>query len=75
MLLWRFRGFVLFYSADAALPLKEAEILDTITQLLKADDTLPEIKCNTLTLTKTICSAGKYNINLLKTTITFFFLF
>ncbi|KAL4239957.1 Rap1 GTPase-GDP dissociation stimulator 1 [Mactra antiquata] len=43
--------------ADAALPLKEADLSDTILQLLKDDQTLPEIKCNTLSLTKAICTA------------------
>ncbi|XP_060551393.1 rap1 GTPase-GDP dissociation stimulator 1-like isoform X2 [Ruditapes philippinarum] len=55
--------------ADAALPLKEADILDTITQLLKADETLPEIKCNTLTLTRTICSSEALREDLLSSSI------
>ncbi|XP_052767707.1 rap1 GTPase-GDP dissociation stimulator 1-like [Mya arenaria] len=43
--------------ADVALPLKEAELAETLTTLLLDKHTLPEIKCNTLTLTKTILTA------------------
>lgn len=43
---------------DAALPLKDAELKETILQLLNDKNTLPEIKCNTLTLIKTIYTAG-----------------
>lgn len=49
-----------FFSLDeAALPLKQSELTETISSLLGNKSTLPEILCNTLTLTKTLCSAGK----------------
>ncbi|KAL5018526.1 hypothetical protein ScPMuIL_004248 [Solemya velum] len=44
--------------ADAAVALKEADLTETITSLLRDEQTLPEIVCNTLTLTKSICAAG-----------------
>ncbi|CAG2186923.1 unnamed protein product [Mytilus edulis] len=43
--------------ADAALQLKEAELAETIINLLGNPDVIPEILCNTLTLTKTVCEA------------------
>ncbi|ESO89034.1 hypothetical protein LOTGIDRAFT_228970 [Lottia gigantea] len=43
---------------DAAVPLKEADLAKTVTEILKNPSTLPEILCNTLTLTKTICCAA-----------------
>ncbi|XP_063444231.1 rap1 GTPase-GDP dissociation stimulator 1-B-like [Mytilus trossulus] len=43
--------------ADAALQLKEAELAETIINLLGNADVIPEILCNTLTLTKTVCEA------------------
>lgn len=49
-------------TADAALPMKEAELTETILQLLKDEHTLPEIKCNTLTLTKAICTSGNLDL-------------
>ncbi|XP_053392610.1 rap1 GTPase-GDP dissociation stimulator 1-like isoform X2 [Mercenaria mercenaria] len=55
--------------ADAALPLKEADLLETVLQLLKGDQTLAEIKCNTLTLTKTICTAESLREDLLSSSI------
>nr|XP_034313658.1 rap1 GTPase-GDP dissociation stimulator 1-B isoform X2 [Crassostrea gigas] len=42
---------------EAALPLKQSELTETISSLLGNKSTLPEILCNTLTLTKTLCSA------------------
>ena len=48
-----------FLVADAAVQLKESELTETILELLKNERTVPEILCNTLTLTRTICSAGK----------------
>ncbi|XP_076073836.1 rap1 GTPase-GDP dissociation stimulator 1-B-like isoform X1 [Mytilus galloprovincialis] len=44
--------------ADAALQLKEAELAETIINLLGNPDVIPEILCNTLTLTKTVCEAA-----------------
>lgn len=46
------------FVADAAVALKEADLTETITSLLRDQQTLPEIVCNTLTLTKSICAAG-----------------
>ncbi|CAC5369206.1 unnamed protein product [Mytilus coruscus] len=43
--------------ADAALQLKEAELAETIISVLGNPDVIPEILCNTLTLTKTVCEA------------------
>ncbi|XP_050393873.1 rap1 GTPase-GDP dissociation stimulator 1 isoform X1 [Patella vulgata] len=43
---------------DAADQLKEADLAKTVTDILKNSSTLPEILYNTLTLTKTICSAA-----------------
>ena len=48
-----------FFTADAALQLKEAELAETIINLLGNPDVIPEILCNTLTLTKTVCQAGR----------------
>lgn len=48
-----------FFPDEAALPLKQSELTDTITSLLGNKSTLPEILCNTLTLTKTLCTAGR----------------
>ncbi|XP_062604562.1 rap1 GTPase-GDP dissociation stimulator 1-like [Saccostrea cucullata] len=42
---------------EAALPLKQSELTETISSLLGNKSTLPEILCNTLTLTKTLCNA------------------
>ncbi|KAJ8318282.1 hypothetical protein KUTeg_003373 [Tegillarca granosa] len=49
--------------ADAALQLKQADLIDTITTLLQNENTIPEILCNTLVLTKTIIAEGKYHKN------------
>ncbi|XP_048256916.1 rap1 GTPase-GDP dissociation stimulator 1-like isoform X1 [Haliotis rufescens] len=43
---------------DAAVPLKEADLATTITTLLKNPATIPEILCNTLSLTRSICTAA-----------------
>ncbi|XP_048763708.1 rap1 GTPase-GDP dissociation stimulator 1-like isoform X2 [Ostrea edulis] len=42
---------------EAALPLKQSELTETISSLLGNKSTLPEILCNTLTLTRTLCNA------------------
>lgn len=56
-------GFFFFFSSDeAALPLKQSELTETISSLLGNKSTLPEILCNTLTLTKTLCTAGRVHI-------------
>lgn len=56
-------GCFFFLSSDeAALPLKQSELTETISSLLGNKSTLPEILCNTLTLTKTLCSAGRVHI-------------
>lgn len=56
-------GWFFFFSSDeAALPLKQSELTETISSLLGNKSTLPEILCNTLTLTKTLCSAGRVHI-------------
>lgn len=56
-------GWFFFLSSDeAALPLKQSELTETISSLLGNKSTLPEILCNTLTLTKTLCSAGRVHI-------------
>lgn len=58
-----FGVFFFFLSSDeAALPLKQSELTETISSLLGNKSTLPEILCNTLTLTKTLCSAGRVHI-------------
>ena len=51
--------FSYIFEADAAVQLKESELTETILELLKNERTVPEILCNTLTLTRTICSAGR----------------
>ncbi|XP_052235417.1 rap1 GTPase-GDP dissociation stimulator 1-like isoform X3 [Dreissena polymorpha] len=43
--------------ADAALPMKEADLSETICSLLQDQHTLPEILCNTLTLVRTILTS------------------
>ena len=56
-------NLIFYFQADAAIQLKEADLTETILELLKDDRTVPEILCNTLTLTKTICSAGMYMLD------------
>jgi len=50
------------YVADVALPLKQAELSETLATLLQDRHTLPEIICNSLTLLSTILSAGTYRL-------------
>ena len=55
------QGCAFCFLADAALPLKEAELTETILTLLKDEHTLPEILCNTLTLVNAILTSGTYH--------------
>lgn len=55
--------------ADAALPLKEAGLKDTIYQLLQDKEILPEIKCNTLTLIKTVCTTEQLQEDIVNSSI------
>ncbi|XP_041362294.1 rap1 GTPase-GDP dissociation stimulator 1-like [Gigantopelta aegis] len=55
--------------ADAAVALKEADLSTMLTTILKDKNTVSEITCNTLTLTKAICTADNLREELISSGI------
>nr|KAG5690696.1 hypothetical protein BaRGS_005059 [Batillaria attramentaria] len=42
---------------EAAVSLRESDLVGTVVKILKSDDTVPELLCNTLTLVRTLATA------------------
>ncbi|XP_021361623.1 rap1 GTPase-GDP dissociation stimulator 1-like isoform X1 [Mizuhopecten yessoensis] len=48
---------------DVAMALKQSDLTESITTILQKEDAIPEIICNTLKLTKIICTAATPSTN------------
>ena len=52
-------GSVSTQTGEAAVSLKEADLPSVVLKILKNEETAPELLCNTLTLLRTLGTAGR----------------